>query len=130
MTLRSLLHGADSTSPVFRYPVRTEFVLIAHLSSVQRKFSKAFYQHENYRRVSESLRAGRYTRFDVDSDRIDKGLDFTATSPVSKRNALTVGLDIKEGSVNGKDVYVTSNDRAENRGKLRLVEPGSTTLLA
>jgi len=82
--------------------------------------AKAFWQNENYRRVSESLRGTQYTRFDVDSDRTDMGVDGSFTIPFSGQNVLTIGGDVREGMVKAADIYQTSPDRAENEGKLRI----------
>jgi iron complex outermembrane receptor protein len=79
-----------------------------------------FYNLENYRRVSESERGVTYTRFDVDSDRIDKGADISLSVPFGSRNVFTFGGDIREGSVDAKDIYITQPDRTLNKGKLRL----------
>ncbi|MCS7281167.1 MAG: TonB-dependent receptor [Desulfobacterota bacterium] len=81
----------------------------------------AFYTNENYRRVSETIRRGSYVRFDVDSERIDSGIDLSFSFGVGKSSTLTVGGDLRNGSVDGKDIYITSPDLTLNKGKIRLV---------
>jgi len=81
---------------------------------------KAFYQLENYQRVSESLRGATYTRFDVQSDRVDKGTLFHISKLIFPHNQLTLGFDFKQGSVDGKDEYKTSPDYTHNKGTLDL----------
>ncbi|MCS7279075.1 MAG: TonB-dependent receptor [Thermodesulfobacteriaceae bacterium] len=85
----------------------------------------AFYQFENYKRISESIRRvrgiDRYTRFDVDSERKDLGGSIILSYSLNPKNLITVGLDLKEGSVEAWDIYKTSPDRAYNKGKLRLI---------
>ncbi len=81
---------------------------------------KVFWQNENYQRVSESLRGTRYTRFDVDSDRTDMGIDGSFSIPILAHHTLTFGGDIREGRVDASDIYKTSPDRANNEGKLRI----------
>lgn len=82
--------------------------------------AKAFWQNENYQRVSESLRGTTYTRFDVDSDRTDMGIDGSFSTQIFPNHLLTVGGDIREGSVDASDIYRTSPDRADNEGSLRI----------
>lgn len=81
--------------------------------------AKAFWQNENYRRVSERM-AKTYTRFDVDSDRTDMGFDTSLSFPLLTSHLITIGGDIREGRVDASDIYLTSPDRADNKGKLRL----------
>lgn len=82
--------------------------------------AKTFWQNENYQRVSESLRGMTYTRFDVDSDRTDMGIDGSFSIPIFPNNILTVEGDIREGRVDASDIYKTSPDRADNEGRLRI----------
>ena len=81
---------------------------------------KGFYNNEDYRRVSESQKGVVYTRFDVQSDRTDMGLDGTLTLPPLWANVVTLGADIRDGKVDGTDTYRTSPDWTNNRGKLLL----------
>lgn len=82
--------------------------------------AKVFWQNENYQRVSERLRGTTYTRFDVDSDRTDMGIDSSFSTPIFTNNLFTVGGDIREGRVDASDIYKTSTDRADNEGRLRI----------
>ncbi len=81
---------------------------------------KAFYQLENYQRISESLRGTTYTRFDVKSERADKGALFHISKLLFPHNRLTLGLDYKQGSVDAKDEYKTAPDYTHNKGTLDL----------
>lgn len=81
---------------------------------------KAFYQLENYQRISESIRGTTYTRFDVKSERADKGVLFHISKLIFPHNRLTLGLDFKQGSVDGKDEYKTSPDYTHNKGTMDL----------
>lgn len=82
--------------------------------------AKVFWQNENYQRVSERLRGTRYTRFDVDSDRTDMGIDGSFSIPLFNTHSLTFGGDVREGRVDASDIYKTSPDRADNKGRLRI----------
>ncbi len=78
----------------------------------------AFYQHEKYFKLDERMRGNDYSRFDVMSDRIDKGMILNLSHRVSSSNKLVYGAESRFGSVNGGDYYVTSPDSIVNRGKL------------
>jgi iron complex outermembrane receptor protein len=82
--------------------------------------AKVFWQNENYQRVSESITKGKYTRFDVDSDRTDMGIDGSFSVQIFPNHLLTVGGDIREGRVDASDIYKTSTDRTDNEGRLRI----------
>jgi iron complex outermembrane receptor protein len=82
--------------------------------------AKAFWQNENYQRVSESLRGTTYTRFDVDSNRTDMGVDGSLSVQAFSNHLLTAGGDVREGRVDASDIYKTSPDRAHNEGCLRI----------
>lgn len=133
----------DSNTIMFRADIyddkRGEGTRIFHVNGVHRDFdtdayslsyrgrfgekrivANAFYSRENYRRVSETIRGRTYTRFDVDSDRVDRGLDISLSVPFGKSHLVTFGGDLREGSVDAKDIYRTSPDRTLNEGKLRL----------
>lgn len=83
--------------------------------------AKAFWQNENYRRVSERISGANYTRFDVDSDRIDMGIDGSFSWQINPVHLLTIGADIRAGKVDAADIYKTSADRTLNKGSLRLL---------
>jgi outer membrane receptor protein involved in Fe transport len=81
---------------------------------------KGFYQLEDYRRVSETLRGATYTRFDVQSDREDKGVLAHVSKTLFPHNRVTLGADLKQGSIDGLDEYKTSTDHTSNTGKMDL----------
>lgn len=77
----------------------------------------AYYQMENYLRVSESIKKGAYQRYDVDADRSDMGVLINANYPMGDHN-ITLGGEIKIGKIEGADVYKTSPDVVENKGDM------------
>lgn len=79
-----------------------------------------FWQNENYQRISESLRGTQYTQFFVDSDRTDMGIDGSYSISLGDTQLLTFGADVREGRVDASDIYKTSPDRANNKGRLRI----------
>jgi len=75
-----------------------------------------FYLNEDYKRISEYFKDD-YTFYKVLSERVDLG----ALSSVSydlKNQIVTGGIDLKQGSVDAKDVYYTSTDIVYNRGTM------------
>ncbi len=80
-----------------------------------------FYQREDYFRVSERGDPGDgYSRFDVDSDRNDMGISLDLFQDIGRNHSLTVGIEAKNGSVDGGDFYRTSPyDTVINRGSMR-----------
>lgn len=79
----------------------------------------AFFQREQYLRVSESQRGSSYTRFDVESNRDDLGTSLHLSRPLADRHLVAVGAEIREGRVDAADVYKTSPDIVANEGKMR-----------
>lgn len=77
-----------------------------------------YYQYEYYFKLDERMRGGDYARFDVKSDRIDKGITAHFTNQLTISNKLVYGADARFGSVNGGDYYVTSPDSVVNKGKM------------
>lgn len=77
-------------------------------------------QSENYQRVRENVRGNLLTRYDVESLRDDFGFLSTWSFSPSKSHTITTGIDFKNGSVNGADIYITSSDEVYNRGKINL----------
>jgi outer membrane receptor protein involved in Fe transport len=75
-------------------------------------------QRENYQRVRESLRSNVITRYDVESIRNDIGFLSTYSFSPSESHSIATGIDFKNGSVDGADIYVTSTDRVLNKGKM------------
>lgn len=100
----------------------TTNVSLAYQGKIQdwRLEFKSFYQLENYQRISESLRGTIYTRFDVKSKRAERGALFHISKLLFPNNRVTLGLDYKQGSVDGKDEYKTSPDYTHNKGTMDL----------
>jgi iron complex outermembrane receptor protein len=82
--------------------------------------AKGFYQLEQYARIDERMRGEQYERFDVLSDREDQGL-LADASYTGLLGRVSVGLDVKQGSVDGADTYRTSPHIVANRGKVNMV---------
>ncbi len=82
---------------------------------------KGFYQLEDYRRVSETLRGTTYTRFDVQSDREDEGVLLHVSKTLFPHNRVTFGADFKRVSIDGVDEYKTSADYTRNTGKMDIL---------
>ncbi|MCK4416829.1 MAG: TonB-dependent receptor [Candidatus Latescibacteria bacterium] len=78
--------------------------------------AKGFYQLEQYARISERMRKGAYTRFDVLSDRKDMGFLSSVSFQARQLGTLSFGVDAKRGSVDGADTYRTSPDVVANEG--------------
>jgi iron complex outermembrane receptor protein len=77
-----------------------------------------YYQYEYYFKLDERMRGGNYSRFDVKSDRIDKGITAHFTNQLTSSNKLVYGAEARFGSVDGGDFYVTSPDSVVNKGKI------------
>ena len=85
---------------------------------------RAFYQHETYMRQSETMsvkKGMKYTLYETESSRIDKGIWTNLTYKLRSNMELTAGLDLKQGSVDGKDTYLTSTDVLRNQGKMNFL---------
>ena len=96
-----------------------------------------YYQLEHYYDVNEKLKYGSlpieqvpiadttYTRYDVNSFRKDMGILFSINRELFSNNTLTGGLEIKQGSIEGGDYYMTPNtntgmyDTVYNAGKIQ-----------
>ena len=80
-----------------------------------------FYQNENYLRQNETRsakRSGKYTLYETNSKRVDYGLWVNLTNQFRPNQAITVGVDLKQGSVDASDTYYTSSDILTNKGKM------------
>ena len=77
-----------------------------------------FLLRENYKAVNEYIKDGTYTLYDVDSKRTDAGATFALSHKINKANTLTGGIDLRQGSVDAADVYYSSTDRINNKGKM------------
>lgn len=75
-----------------------------------------FYLQEHYKRVSEWFKDD-YTWYDVLSVRSDYGL-LSGVSYSIKNHLLTTGFDFRVGAVDAADIYYTSTDKVDNRGKM------------
>jgi len=74
-------------------------------------------QRENFENIRESFRQNRITRFDVLSKRSDMGFLSSYSFNVGNAHRVVLGLDVRAGSVDGEDRYITSTDLVINRGK-------------
>ena len=82
--------------------------------------ANAFYQKEHYFRIDERMRGDNYSRFDVNSGRIDQGAMLQLSKQICPRQNLSIGFDTRLGSVDGGDYYLTSPDSVVNSGKMNL----------
>lgn len=82
--------------------------------------ANVFYQKEHYFRLDERMRGGNYSRFNVNSNRIDQGGMLHLSKQVCPRQNLSIGFDTRLGSVDGGDYYQTSPDSVVNSGKMNL----------
>ncbi len=81
--------------------------------------ANAFTQIENYDRQSETVNStGVYRLYRTDSYKADEGLWMTLSKAWFAHNLVTVGMDLRNGSVNSKDIYLTSTDEIRYKGKL------------
>lgn len=78
--------------------------------------ASTFFQREDYKRVSEWMKDD-YTWYDVLSLRSDYGV-LTSTNYSVGRHTITGGVDVRLGQVDASDVYYTSTDQVDNRGKM------------
>ena len=78
--------------------------------------ASVFYLEEHYKKVNEWYKDD-YTWYDVLSVRSDYGL-LTGANYSVKNHSLTAGFDIRNGAVDASDIYYTSTDKVDNRGKM------------
>lgn len=78
-----------------------------------------FYLNEDYKRISEYYKDD-YTFYKVLSERKDLGF-LSSFSYALEKQTITAGIDLKQGSVDAKDVYYTSTDIVYNRGKMNIL---------
>jgi outer membrane receptor protein involved in Fe transport len=76
-----------------------------------------FYFNEDYKKVNEYMKDD-YTLYDVLSKRLDLGGLFSYSHRLSGHQQLTAGTDLKQGSVDAYDLYITSTDIVYNQGKM------------
>lgn len=75
-----------------------------------------FYFNENYKRVSEWEKDD-YTWYDVLSVRSDYGLMSSFNTNI-RNHTIIFGYDLRMGEVDASDIYYTSTDKVDNRGKM------------
>ncbi|MFW5793524.1 MAG: TonB-dependent receptor, partial [Bacteroidota bacterium] len=73
---------------------------------------------ENYQNIREGARDDKISRYDVESIRDDIGLLTSYSFLMGKSHSFTTGVDLRNGAVDGADIYVTSTDEVLNRGKM------------
>lgn len=95
------------------YQIRSIFS--GDVSSIKWNVS-TFFQREYYKRVSEWMRDD-YTWYDVLSLRSDYGV-LTSANYRLGIHTFTGGVDVRLGQVDASDVYYTSTDQVDNRGKM------------
>lgn len=95
------------------YSIRSTF---AGKSGRTRWDAAAYYIEEHYKRVSEWFKDD-YTWYDVRSVRSDFGI-LSGLSHHWKGHIFSGGLDIRHGGVDASDIYFTSTDQVDNRGKM------------
>jgi len=76
-----------------------------------------FWLNEDYKKVNEYMKDD-YTFYKVLSKRLDIGMLSSFSFQAGHSNKLAAGLDLKQGSVDAKDVYYTSTDIVYNKGKM------------
>jgi outer membrane receptor protein involved in Fe transport len=79
-----------------------------------------FYFDEHYKKVNEYMKDD-YTLYDVLSKRIDLGGLLSYSYRFSAHHRLTAGTDIKQGKVDAQDIYYTSTDIVDNKGKMNTI---------
>ncbi len=103
------------------YPTHAVRVTSNNTFSKAELLVSAYYQNEFYHRLSESMAAkkgNKYTLYQTDSRRIDQGIWSNITLHGKHRMTYTVGLDIRSGSVDASDTYLTATDILQNKGKM------------
>lgn len=79
-----------------------------------------YFQRQDYFKLDERLKGDDYQRFDVKSHRDDWGAILHLRLS-GKHNDLAIGGEIKNGSIDGGDHYVTSPDEVLNKGTIRIL---------
>jgi iron complex outermembrane receptor protein len=85
---------------------------------------RGFFQNEHYLRQSETMsekKGKKYTLYNTDAYRVDKGIWTNITYQLGQQIDITAGLDLKQGSVDGTDTYITSTDILQNKGKMNFL---------
>jgi len=76
-----------------------------------------FWLNEDYKKVNEYMKDD-YTFYKVLSQRLDIGMTSSFSYKAGYHHKLSAGLDLRQGSVDAKDVYYTSTDVVYNKGKI------------
>jgi len=103
------------------YPTHAVRVTSNNTFSGSELLISAYYQNEFYHRLSESMAAkkgNKYTLYKTDSRRVDEGIWSNFTIHGKHRMTYTIGLDLRSGSVDGSDTYITATDVMRNQGKM------------
>jgi len=82
---------------------------------------RGFYQNEHYLRQSETMsvkKSNKYTLYNTDARRIDAGVWSNLSYKPRANMEVSFGIDLKQGSVDGQDIYLTSTDVLTNKGKM------------
>jgi len=74
--------------------------------------------NEYFSRMNEYMSEGEYNLYLVKSLRTDRGLVASMELPAGRHQELSWGIDIKQGRVDGQDIYYTSTDLISNAGKM------------
>lgn len=79
-----------------------------------------YFQRQDYFKLDERLKGDDYQRFDVKSNRDDWGAILHLRLS-GKHNDLAIGGELKNGSIDGGDHYITSSDEVLNKGTIRIL---------
>ncbi len=81
--------------------------------------AKAFYFNEAYYRQSENVNSsGEYKLVDTETKKQDFGLWLTGSRQMGRYQNLTIGIDIKNGTLDNQEIYRTSSDEIYTEGNL------------
>lgn len=81
--------------------------------------ANAFYFNEHYYRQNENINnSSKYKLVDTETDKQDMGLWMTLSRNFGKKHLFSVGVDIKNGTLDNQEVYRTSPDAIYTDGKL------------
>lgn len=81
--------------------------------------AKGFYLNEAYYRQSENVNSsGEYKLVDTETKKQDFGLWLTGSRQIGRYQNLTVGIDIKNGTLDNQEIYRTSTDEIYTEGNL------------
>jgi len=79
---------------------------------------QVFGNQENYFRTYEYMKQGEYSLYEADAIRNDKGLLVDMNALAINNHKISLGINGKAGSVDGRDTYFTSTDIISNAGKM------------